>query len=265
VKVLGDVAVRWSLLVLLVVLWQLGASAAHSLFFPPPSEIVAHIRALWLSGPADHLFLTRAVGKDIVPSLERTFLGWSIAVVAGIVAGVAIGRSRALSQFVNPTLQFIRSTPGPALVPVFLLLLGTGSTMRVALIAFGSVWPVLLNTIDGVRSVDAVQLDTARAFSLPPLARLRHIVVPAALPRIFAGMRVAIALSLILMVVSELVASTDGIGHAISDAQHAFLLPDMWAGIVLIGFLGYALNAIFVAVEHRVLFWHRGARQREPR
>jgi ABC-type nitrate/sulfonate/bicarbonate transport system permease component len=263
-KFLTGVAARWWAPLGLLVAWQLIAARMHSLFFPPPSEIFSQMRVLWLSGPPQHAFLTNAVNKDIVPSLFRMFSGWGIASIVGIVVGILIGRSRVLAQFVNPTLQFVRSTPGPALVPVFLLLFGTGSTMRIALIAFGSVWPVLLNTIDGVRSVDAVQLETARAFALPRFAQLRHIIIPSALPRIFAGMRVAISLALILMVVSELVASTDGIGHAIVGAQHAYLLPDMWAGIVLVGLLGYALNGAFVAAEHHALFWHRGLRQREP-
>jgi ABC-type nitrate/sulfonate/bicarbonate transport system permease component len=262
-KVLGNAVVRWGALIVLIGLWQIITVKAGALFFPPPSTIVAQMHALWLSGPPEHFFLTRAVARDILPSIERMGLGWSIAALLGIAGGVLIGRSATIARIVNPTLQFLRSTPGPALVPVFLLLLGTGSTMRVALIAFGSVWPVLLNTIDGVRSVDPVQLDTARAFALPRSARLRYIILPSAMPRIFAGLRVAVALALILMVVSELVASTDGLGHAISDAQHAFLLPDMWAGIVLVGMIGYALNALFVALEHWALAWHRGARERE--
>ncbi len=262
-KFLADALVRWGALIVLIALWQLIAAHANALYFPPPSVIGAQMVALWLSGPADHLFLTFAVARDVVPSLERMALGWTIAALAGVGFGLLVGRSTLIARLANPTLQFLRSTPGPALLPVFLLLLGTGSTMRVALIAFGSIWPILLNTIDGVRAVDPVQLETAHAYGLPPVARLRYVILPAALPRIFAGLRVAISLALILMVVSEFVASTDGLGHAIQSAQNAFLLPDMWAAMVLVGILGALLNALFVAVEHRALFWHRGARQRE--
>jgi ABC-type nitrate/sulfonate/bicarbonate transport system permease component len=258
-----DFVIRWGALIALVALWQVVAAGAHALFFPPPSAIAAQMVILWLSGPPDHLFLTHAVARDVVPSLERIAIGWTIAAVIGVAAGVVIGRSTVISRLLNPILQFLRSTPGPALVPVFLVLLGTGSTMRIALIAFGSLWPVLLNTIDGVRSVDPVQLETARSFGLPLTARLRYVILPAAMPRIFAGLRVAVSLALILMVVSELVASTDGLGHAIYIAQNAYLMPDMWAGIVLVGILGCGLNALFVAVEYRALFWYRGARQRE--
>jgi ABC-type nitrate/sulfonate/bicarbonate transport system permease component len=262
-KHLRDAVVRWGALVVLIGMWQLFAVRAHALFFPPPSAIAAQLVALWLSGPPNHFFLTPAVAHDVVPSLVRIALGWAIAAITGVAAGIVVGRSKVISRLVNPVLQFLRSTPGPALIPVFLVMLGTGSTMRVALIAFGSVWPVLLNTIDGVQSVDVVQLETARAFGLPLGARLRHVVLPAAMPRIFAGLRIALSLAIILMVVSEFVASTDGLGHAIFAAENAYLLPDMWAGIVLVGILGCGLNALFVAIDYRALFWYRGARQRE--
>jgi ABC-type nitrate/sulfonate/bicarbonate transport system permease component len=134
--------------------------------------------------------------------------------------------------------------------------------MRVVLIAFGSVWPVLLNTIEGTRTVDPLQLDTGAAFKLPRRARLWHIVLPAAMPKIFAGMRVSLSLAVILMVVSELVASTNGIGYRILNSQIMFLLTDMWCGIVLLAVIGYTLNALFVKVENHVLSWHRGARGR---
>jgi ABC-type nitrate/sulfonate/bicarbonate transport system permease component len=135
--------------------------------------------------------------------------------------------------------------------------------MRVSLIAFGSVWPILLNTIDGVRTVDPVQMDTARSLRLPFSARMRRIVLPAAMPKIMAGMRVSLSLAVILMVVSELVASTNGIGYRILNAQMVLLLTDMWCWMLLLALLGFGLNAAFVQVERRVLAWHRGARQRD--
>ena len=125
--------------------------------------------------------------------------------------------------------------------------------MRVTLIAFGSVWPILLNTIEGTRTVDPVQIDTARAYRLPSHARLWRIVLPAAMPKIFAGVRVSLALAVILMVVSELVASTNGIGYRIQNSQIMFLLTDMWCGIVLLALLGYTLNWLFLKVEDRAL------------
>lgn len=133
--------------------------------------------------------------------------------------------------------------------------------MKVALIAFVCVWPVLLNTLDGVRGVEPTLRDTARVYGIPPRDRIRHVLLPAASPQIFAGMRTSLSLALILMVISEMVASTNGIGYFVLQSQRTFAIPEMWSGIVLLGLLGYALNAVFVAIERRVLRWHRGARE----
>jgi ABC-type nitrate/sulfonate/bicarbonate transport system permease component len=259
---LQSFAVRYGLGIVLVVLWQFAAKQAGSIFFPPPLEIVQRAAELWLSGPPSRLFLSNSVFQDVIPSLFRLLGGWVLAVVVGVPLGILIGHSRNVSDFLNPTLQFLRAIPGPALIPVFIILLGTESPMRITLIAFGSIWPILLNTIEGTRTVDPIQLDTARAFRLPALARLRRIALPAAMPKIFAGMRVSLSLAVILMVVSELVASTSGIGYRIQNAQILFLLTDMWCGIVLLALIGYSLNWLFLKFEDYVLAWHRGARGR---
>lgn len=261
-RVLGLVLIRWGLGAALVLLWQFLALHADSIFFPPPTEIARRAIELWLSGPPDHLFLGDGVFQDIVPSLLRLFAGWSLALMCGVTVGTLIGRSRQASELLDPCLQFLRAIPGPALVPAFILLLGTESPMRISLIAFGSVWPVLLNTVEGTRTVDPVQLDTASAFRLPGGAMLWRIVLPAAMPKILAGSRISLSLAIILMVVSELVASTNGIGYRIQNAQIMFLLTDMWCGIVLLAILGYILNRLFMYVENSALAWHRGARGR---
>ena len=255
-------AVRYGLGIALVIVWEYAARKAGSIFFPAPSEILHRAATLWLSGPPQRLFLSDSVFQDVIPSLFRLLGGWALAVLIGVPLGILIGRSRNLWDLVNPALQFLRAIPGPALIPIFIILLGTESTMRVTLIAFGSVWPILLNTIEGTRTVDPVQLDTVQAFRIPRHARLWRIVLPAALPKIFAGMRVSLALAVILMVVSELVASTSGIGYRIQNAQIMFLLTDMWCGIVLLALIGYTLNWLFLKFEGRVLGWHRGARGR---
>ena len=259
-RVIQSFAVRYGLGIALIILWEFAARKAGSIFFPPPSEILHRAATLWLSGKPQRLFLSDSVFQDVLPSIFRLLLGWALAVLIGIPFGILIGRSRNLSDFVNPSLQFLRAIPGPALIPIFIILLGTESTMRVTLIAFGSVWPILLNTIEGTHTVDPVQLDTARAFQIPRHARLWRIVLPAAMPKILAGMRVSLALAVILMVVSELVASTSGIGYRIQNAQIMFLLTDMWCGIILLALIGYTLNLLFLKFERRVLAWYRGAR-----
>ncbi|MGX1309455.1 ABC-type nitrate/sulfonate/bicarbonate transport system permease component [Amorphus suaedae] len=252
---------RYSGIAVLLVLWQLATMWAGSFFFPTPIDILATAGRLWFSGEPSRLFLTDAVFSDVFPSIGRLLAGWAIAVVLGVTLGLAIGGMRRLAEAAQPVLEFLRALPSPALIPVFLILLGTDSTMRITLIVMGSIWPVLLNSIDGMRTIDQGQMDMARVFRLPPYARLFRIIIPAAMPRIFAGIRVSLGIAIILMVVSELVASSSGIGHAIVDAQNTFRLPEMWANVLLIAVLGISLNGLFSLVENQVLYWHRAARR----
>ena len=254
---------RLAQLVVLVVLigaWELGSRLAENPFFPPPSKIAENMRELWLSGPRSSLWLTENVAEDIVPSLIRLLGGWAIAAVVGVTIGVALGRSRLLVDFVGPLLHFLRAVPPPALLPVFIVILGLSSTMQLGVIVFGVIWPILLNAIDGARSVQPTQVETVRAFRISRPRWLLFVVLPAAAPKIFAGLRISLSLALILMVISELVGTTDGLGRALEDAKGDFSIPDMWAVIALLGILGYVLNAALLAIEHVVLRWHRESR-----
>ncbi len=249
----SGLAQQWAVFAACVVVWQLAAASAGSLFFPTPVEIVTHMWRTWFSGPVSQLFLTDAAMTDIVPSVGRLLLGWLLAGVIGVAFGFLIGRSSSAMAYVGPLLSFARSIPPPALVPVFLVLFGIGFTMQVATIVFGSIWPILLNSADGARAVDTTKTETARAFRIPRGLWIRSIVLPTALPKIFAGLRISLALSLIMMVISELVGSTDGLGHAMQLAKFTFSYTQLWAGIVLLGIIGYTFNAALMAVEKRVL------------
>lgn len=257
---LKDFAIRWGALVGLGVLWEVVALLAKSPFFPPITKVLERFVQLWFSGPPSSLFLTERVGTDLVPSLVRLFGGWGLGVVLGIVLGVAIGRSRVFGDFVEPIIHFLRAIPPPALLPVFFILLGYGNEMRISLIAFAVVWPVLLNTIDGVRSVESLHLDTARVFEFSRVKVFFGIVLPSAAPKIFAGVRVSLAVALIVMVISEMTSSS-GIGYNVVIAQRSFRMLDMWASILVLGILGYVLNALLALVESRVTRWHRGSRE----
>jgi ABC-type nitrate/sulfonate/bicarbonate transport system permease component len=251
---------RWVVLATAVAGWEVASRAAHDVFFPPPSVIVAQLHRLWFSGPAAHGWLTRAAVDNILPSLGRMSAGLAIALVAGVTLGLVLGRSQRALDYLDPLLQFARAVPPPTLVPVFIVLLDLGTPMQVVSIAFGALWPILLNTADGARAVDPVQLATARVFKLSAADRLGRIIIPSALPKIFAGLRLSLSLSLILMVFSELLPGTaDGIGFQLTDAQSRFDLPTVWAAIVLLGVLGYLFNTLLLAVERRVLRRHRSA------
>jgi ABC-type nitrate/sulfonate/bicarbonate transport system permease component len=248
---------RWGVFLALVTWWQLVTAAIDHPYFPPPLEILAAARQMWFSGTASTFFLSSDALDSLLPSIGRLLGGWWLAVLAGVVLGTALGLSRRLLDYAGPVFAFFRSLPLPALVPVFVLLCRLGSQMVVAVILFGAVWAVLLNTVDGVRTVDRVQLDTARAFQIPVVRRLVGIVLPAALPKIFAGLRVSLSQSVTLMVVAELFAANGGLGGELQDARDQFDFAQMWAVVVMVGVLGYTLNTVLLAVERRALAWHQ--------
>jgi len=245
------IAVEAALPIALLVLVGFLTARSAVFYYPPLTEILSTFADTWLF---------ERVGSDVLPSLGRMSLGFVIASIVGVAGGMVLGSARKLRLAADPIVQFLRAVPPPALIPFGIVVLGTGTTMKVFLIAFVCVWPVLLNTLDGVRGVEPTLRDTARVYAIPLRDRVRHVLLPAASPQIFAGMRTSLSLALILMVVSEMVASTNGIGYFVLQSQRSFAIPEMWSGIVLLGLLGYALNAVFVAIERRVLRWHRGAR-----
>jgi ABC-type nitrate/sulfonate/bicarbonate transport system permease component len=247
--------VRLVVIAAVVAAWQLGTQAADSPFFLPPSQIVPAMYHQWFSGPASHLWLTPDATANLLPSIGRMLAGWAIAAVAGIALGVAIGRLPLLADLTEPVVHFARAVPPPAIVPIFLFVFNIGTPMELAAIIFGVIWPVLLNSIDGARHVHPGHLETARAFRLPAVIRLTSIILPSAAPKILAGLRLSLALALVMMIVSEFVGSTNGIGNEMLKDQSLFNVPGMWGVIVLLGLLGMVLNAAFGLLERRVLAW----------
>jgi ABC-type nitrate/sulfonate/bicarbonate transport system permease component len=251
---------RWIVLAAGIGLWQLWAATRKSPFFPTPSTIVSTMHTQWFSGPWQHLFLTADATGNILPSLGRVLLALAIVVAVGVPLGIALGRSPVATGFLSPLLHFARSIPVVTMAPVFLVVFKIGTQMEVATIVFGTIWPLLLNTIDGASSVDPVQLETARAFRYSAWERLRWLIVPAALPKIFTGLRLVLSLALTLMVFAELAGSADGIGYEMGEANSSFNLPAVWAILVLLGILGYLMNGALRLAENRVLAWHRAIR-----
>jgi ABC-type nitrate/sulfonate/bicarbonate transport system permease component len=236
-----------------LVLWEVATRHFDNLYFPSPSAIARTMHEQWFSGPIDHVFLTTEAIGTIFPSLARMFGGWLLAAVCGITLGVALGRSRNALDYADPLLHFGRTLPPPALIPLFIALFKIGTTMQVATIVFGVIWPILINSIEGARRVNQVQIDTARVFCVTGLRRLFFLILPSAAPKIVAGLRLSLSISLILMVVSELIGSTNGIGFQMQNAQREFDFPVMWSCIVLLGALGYLLNVTLISLERRLL------------
>ena len=246
-----EAALEITVPLLVLVIWGLLSAGSESFYFPPLTSILSTFADIWLF---------ERIGSDVVPSLARMGLGYGAAVLIAVVVGVSLGLMRRGRLVAGPIVEFLRSIPPPALLPFAILVFGTGTEMKVFIIAFVCLWPILLNTIDGVTGVDPALRETTRVYGVSTIDRIRLVVMPAAAPQIFAGMRTSLSLALILMVISEMVASTNGIGYFVLQAQRRFNMPEMWSGIFVLGILGYALNAGFVLVERRVLRWHRGAR-----
>jgi len=236
---------------LLVLLWWWASARSTSFYLPPLRRILATFPEVWTG---------ERITTDVLPSLARLGIGYLLAAVLGIGAGVMIGQYRLVRGITEPALEFFRAIPPPVLVPVLMLFFGIGDQMKVIVIAAGAVWPILLNTVEGVRAVDPVMVDTARSYHIGRWSRLRRLTLPAAGPQIFAGLRQAVSIAIILMVISEMFAATEGLGFAIIQFQRTFAIPEMWSGTILLGLLGFSLAMLFRLAEHRVLFWYHGMR-----
>jgi ABC-type nitrate/sulfonate/bicarbonate transport system permease component len=263
-RILAGATQRWLIFGCCVLIWEGGTRAAGDPFFPPPSRIAVHTYRLWFSGPADRAFLTSSATGNLVPSVARMLSALAIATAVGVVVGLAIGRSKRAYAYLDPIIQFSRSIPPPSIVPILSVLFNFGTQMEIIAIVLTVVWPIVLNTADGARSVDPLQLATAHAFRLTAGQRLWRVIIPATLPKIFAGVRISLPISLILMVFSELMpGAMDGLGYLLNLAQSSSDIPTVWSGIVILGILGYLLNVALLTTERRVLAWHRGANRAE--
>ena len=248
---------RWlgvAFIVALLVLWEIAAATGMmpAMSFPRMSAILATWWDLIVSG--------ELLG-ELVPSLWRMFAGYFIGVALGVLVGLLMGYVRFFYTLLEPITEVLRPIPSPAYLPIVILFLGIDDEMKIFMIAFASFFPVLLNTYSGVRSVDPVQLQTARTFGVSGRRLLTQIVLPAASPYIFTGMRISLAVALIVMVISEMVAASNGIGYFILSAQRGFKIRDMFAGVLTLAILGYVLNRLFLLIENRVLAWHYGYTQ----
>ncbi|WP_329361820.1 ABC transporter permease [Streptomyces sp. NBC_01483] len=236
---------------LLVAAWWLASDGSTNVYWPPLRTILRTFPDVWTS---------ERLRSDLVPSVLRLLTGYAAAAVVGVALGTVIGSYRRVRAVCEPVLEFLRALPPPVLVPVIMLFAGIGDTMKIAVIASGCVWPILLNTVEGVRAVDSVMAETARSYGITGLARLRSVVLRAASPQIFAGLRQALSIGIILMVISEMFAASNGLGFTIVQFQRSFAIPDMWTGILVLGLLGFLLSVVFHVVERQVLGWYHDLR-----
>lgn len=244
---------------LIVVLWWLGSQdPTRGLFIADPLEVVKRTATDFLSANPGHFFLGDVARNDLIPSLWRATLGFWLALVIGVGVGIVLGLQPVLAALFQPLVHLGRSLPTPALLGVFFLLFGTGDWPKVLLIAFGIIWPILFNTIDGVQGIGMARAHVASVFKIRSRDVLVRIVLPGAAPKIFAGARVALSLSLILMIISELQKAKNGLGYLLVYDQRNFDYPGFWSVLLVLAIVGIVLNVVMIQIERRVLAWHRG-------
>lgn len=245
-------AARWARgiagIVALALIWQLAPTygLVDPYFVSPLSEVGA---AWW------EMLITGMLWEHLSASLVRSAAGFFLAVAIAIPLGTAIAWYPPVRQLVSPVLELFRNTAALALLPVFMLVLGIGETSKVAIVLYACFFPILLNTISGVESVDKQLLRSARVLGLSSMTTFRKVVFPAALPTIFTGIRIAGAAAVLVLIAAEMIGATAGLGYLINYSQYNFLIPQMYAAILTTTALGLAVNYGLVALERRFSRW----------
>ncbi|MGB3374881.1 MAG: ABC transporter permease [Microbacterium sp.] len=240
--------------VILLAAWWVSSSGSTNPFFPPLQVILT--RLVELAG-------TPVFWTDIASSVTNLFISFALASFVGVAVGIALGMIRWCSWLVEPTVHFFRAIPPVALVPIFVSLIGFGNETRVLAITLAAVFPVLISTIDGLRANDQDRASVGRVYGLGWRDRIFRIALPEASPRILSGMQVSLITAFVVMIASEMLGSSTGLGAATLVAQQSFMIADMWVGILVLGVLGYAATALFVMFRRRVLRWYIAIRQQE--
>jgi NitT/TauT family transport system permease protein len=245
----------WFFLLTLLAAWELAAQAEwlNPLIVPPLRRVLQSFWEQVASGQ---------IPQQIILSMKRAGIGYFLAAAVFIPLGLMMGLSERIHRAFEVVVEMLRPVPPPVMIPVAMLFFGLDDAMKIFVIFFSCAWPILLNTVDGVRNLDRVLLNTAKTFRLSHGKILWQIVLPAASPQIMTGLRVSLPIMLILVVISEMVGSTDGIGYFILDSQRRFSVAQMYAGMFALALLGYTLNQLFNVLHRRLLSWHWGMTRR---
>ena len=245
------VAERGIGIVIFLALWEAlpRLGIVSDAYLSPPSAVIASIAQLVDTGQ---------LWKHLAASLQRSLWGLLLASFFGVVLGLLIGSSKRLAAIVDPMLQLFRQTSAFALFPVFILFLGIGELSKVAIIFWASFWPVLLSTVSGVKQVDRLLVNSALSMGASQRFIFFKVVLPASLPSIFTGVRLAGAYSITALVAAEMIGAHSGLGFLTLNSQETFQIPTMYAGILLLAVLGLLLNYLLALLERRLLRWRKG-------
>jgi ABC-type nitrate/sulfonate/bicarbonate transport system permease component len=222
-------------------------------YVPPPTLVFAALFQGLINGD---------ISSQIGVTLSVYVRGLALASVLSIVIGILMGTYKPVYDSLKIIVEFLRPVPSVAMIPLAILFFGLGATMRISVITYAAFWPLLINTIYGVRAIDPQALDVARNFGITGYEALWRVTLPSALASIATGFRVSATIALVVTITTELIAGNSGIGFYISQMEQANRLPPMYAAIILTGILGYLLNTLYFTLEHKVVFWTPAARER---
>jgi NitT/TauT family transport system permease protein len=247
-RVAGTVFRRTVAIAVLLVAWEVlpRAGVVDRVFLPPFSEVIDKWWEMLRDG--DILAHTEA-------SMKRTGSGFALAVAIALPLGLVIGWFPLVAEILNPLLELFRNTAPLALLPVFVLILGLGESSKIGIVTYACVWPILLNTISGVRNVDPLLIKSARSMGLSSPRLFQKVILPAAVPTVFTGIRLAGAFAIVVLIAAELVGAKAGLGYLINYAQSNFAIQEMYAGIITISMIGVGINQLLLAVERRLSRW----------
>jgi ABC-type nitrate/sulfonate/bicarbonate transport system permease component len=237
------------LLIGLFALWEASAALGwvKSENWPPLTDVLRAVVVGVVQGE---------LGPALASTLSRMAAGFALGTCIAVVLGVVLGRVRLLDEALRPVIEIQRTLPPPAIVPPLILLLGVDEALKVTVVAMAAFAPVFVNTYAGIRGADETLYLTARTFGLGRLATIWKVVLPSSVPFISAGMRTALSLSLIVAVIAEMISGASGVGYYLMSMQFAMRAADMYAAVICLAVVGYALNAAFRAVERRALRWY---------
>ncbi|GAA2877206.1 ABC transporter permease [Actinoplanes cyaneus] len=247
-RIFGNVVTRSIAIVALALVWEIfpRLGLVDATFLPPLSEVLV---AWW------DLVKSGELWEHAQASLTRSLVGFALAIVISIPLGLLIGWYKPVANLLTPLLEIFRNTAALAILPVFVLILGLGETSKIAIILYACAWPILLNTVSGVRTVDPLLIKSARSLGLGPVSLFQKVVLPAAVPTIFTGIRLAGAYSILILIAAEMVGAKAGLGYLINYAQYNFAVPDMYAGIITISGIGLIVNQLLILTERRFSTW----------
>lgn len=235
-------------LLLFFVVWEIAPriGLVDPAFFPAFSEVAS---AWW------NMLLSNELFSHFSASITRSIAGFGLAIAIAIPLGLVIGWYPIARDLLIPILELFRNTAALALLPVFILLLGIGETSKIAIVFFACTWPILLNTIAAVRNVDPLLIKSARSMNISSFSLFYKVILPASIPTMFTGIRMAGTGAILVLIAAEMVGAKEGLGYFITYSQYNFMIPEMYAGILTISILGLIINYGLLALEKRLSRW----------